>query len=419
MRFSCCFDAFRARSACASMSAALSAAVSTSQLPLVTDMKFRSRVRHVERRAVLIPVTAALDSDPSASPDFPPGGSIVLLARLYAESLKKTGRFVASIWTALIDSEYDFCERQKSSWMLFRSSTKAFLSSESAPAFSAADSIARYASAAGLIMPRIEAKGFVPPMESAAAVGAFSRLSSMAACPPSITSPLSVEKQCSPISSKLSLVMMGWPGGRSSRQKSFAVLASRFILAAPSCPPPPAPGSARFEKQSTTISRNLTQDARSESAARTSAPLPSATPSPRTFSRKSRPRTPSTILITGRNSRSAPASSALPIRSAMYRRHGLRAELADRTPLDAAALSSAVLVNVPGARFGIDAWTHRRRSSDLRAIRTWFRRDASCALNGGALTVPLPGPTPGPYGPARLGAPVVASRYDPARAHSR
>jgi len=131
------------------MSADLSAAVRTSQLPLVTDMKFRRRVRHVERSAVRIPVTAARDSDPSASPDFPPGGSIVRLARLYAESLKKTGRFVASIWTALIESAYDFCDREKSSWMADRSRTKAFLSSDSAPAFSAADSIARYASAAG------------------------------------------------------------------------------------------------------------------------------------------------------------------------------------------------------------------------------------------------------------------------------
>jgi hypothetical protein len=79
----------------------------------------------------------------------PPGGSIDLLAKHVEESLKNIGRFVASIWTALIESEYDFWERPKSSSTLDRSKMKAPLMPDSVAAFSAADSTLRKASAAG------------------------------------------------------------------------------------------------------------------------------------------------------------------------------------------------------------------------------------------------------------------------------
>jgi hypothetical protein len=92
---------------------------------------------------VRIPVTAAFVSNPSALPVDPPGGSIVLRARHVEESLKNNGRFVASIWTAFIDNEYDFWERPKSSSIDDRSKTK------SDPAFSASDSTFRKAKAAG------------------------------------------------------------------------------------------------------------------------------------------------------------------------------------------------------------------------------------------------------------------------------
>ena len=117
--------------------------VRISQHPLVIDRKFLSSVRHDERRWVRIPITAAFVSNPSALPVAPPGGSIVLRARQVEESLKNTGRFVASIWTAFMDSEYDFWERPKSSSILDRSKTN------SDPAFSAADSNLRKANAAG------------------------------------------------------------------------------------------------------------------------------------------------------------------------------------------------------------------------------------------------------------------------------
>lgn len=114
-----------------------------SQHPLVTERKLRSSVRHDERRWVRIPVTAAFVSNPSALPVAPPGGSIVLRARHVELSLKNTGRFVASIWIALIDNEYDFWERPKSRSMLDRAKTN------SDPAFSAADSTFRNDNAAG------------------------------------------------------------------------------------------------------------------------------------------------------------------------------------------------------------------------------------------------------------------------------
>jgi hypothetical protein len=79
----------------------------------------------------------------------PPGGSIDLLAKQVEESLKNIGRFVASIWTALIASEYDFWERPKSSSTPDRSKTKEPLLPDSTPAFSAADSTLRKARAAG------------------------------------------------------------------------------------------------------------------------------------------------------------------------------------------------------------------------------------------------------------------------------
>ena len=65
------------------------------------------------------------------------------------ESLKNTGRFVANICTAFMESEYDFWERGKSNSILDRSKTKDPLSPVSAPAFSAADSTFRNAKAAG------------------------------------------------------------------------------------------------------------------------------------------------------------------------------------------------------------------------------------------------------------------------------
>mmetsp|Transcript_31471 Transcript_31471/g.67418 ORF Transcript_31471/g.67418 Transcript_31471/m.67418 type:complete len:104 (-) Transcript_31471:1533-1844(-) len=102
-----------------------------------------------------MPVTAALVSRPSASPDNPPGGSIVRLAKQIDDSLKKTGRFVANICTALIEREYDFCDRPKPNSMLDLSKMKESLSPDSAPAFSALDSTFRKASAAGLMMDRI------------------------------------------------------------------------------------------------------------------------------------------------------------------------------------------------------------------------------------------------------------------------
>ncbi len=74
---------------------------------------------------------------------------MVLRAKQVEESLKNTGRFVANICTALIDREYDFWERPKSSSMLDLSKAKEPLSPDSAPAFSAADSTLRKASAAG------------------------------------------------------------------------------------------------------------------------------------------------------------------------------------------------------------------------------------------------------------------------------
>jgi hypothetical protein len=99
---------------------------------------------------VRIPVTAAFDNNPSASPFAPPGGSIVLLAKHVEESLKNTGRFVANICTAFMESEYDFWERGKSNSILDQSKTKDPLSPVvSAPAFSAADSTFRNAKAAG------------------------------------------------------------------------------------------------------------------------------------------------------------------------------------------------------------------------------------------------------------------------------
>jgi hypothetical protein len=79
----------------------------------------------------------------------PPGGSIDLLAKQVEESLKNIGRFVASIWTALIASEYDFWERPKSSSTPDRSKAKEPLLPDSTPAFSAADSTLRKARAAG------------------------------------------------------------------------------------------------------------------------------------------------------------------------------------------------------------------------------------------------------------------------------
>jgi hypothetical protein len=51
---------------------------------------------------------AAFGSNPSASPEDSPGGSIVLLAKQVDDSLKKIGRLVPNIWIALIEIEYDF-----------------------------------------------------------------------------------------------------------------------------------------------------------------------------------------------------------------------------------------------------------------------------------------------------------------------
>ena len=193
----------------------------------------------------------------------------------------------------------------------------------------------------------------------------------MHTCPPSKTNPLSVEKQYSPTSSNPSRVMMGCPGGRSSRAKSDVELlapprgVSFFCIRNAAALPSAAPGNARLEKHNTTISRNLIHDARNASPAAQSSSLPPL----RERSRKSRPSTPDIIRMTGKNSRSAPASSALPIRSAIYRRHGFSDADALNTPRLAAAASDEADENVPGARFGSDACTHRRSSSDRRAAR--------------------------------------------------
>ena len=56
------------------------------------------------------------------------------------------------------------------------------------------------------------------------------RFGSILACPPKNTKPRSVVKAYSPISSRFSRVMIGWPGGRSSREKSFGYTRRRGQL---------------------------------------------------------------------------------------------------------------------------------------------------------------------------------------------
>jgi len=74
----------------------------------------------------------------------------------------------------------------------------AFLSPPAASAFSASVSKLRNASAAGFKISKIGVKGFDPPIklepEDDEAAAASNKLGSIAACPPSKTNPLSVEK---------------------------------------------------------------------------------------------------------------------------------------------------------------------------------------------------------------------------------
>ena len=59
---------------------------------------------------------------------------------------------------------------------------------------------------------------------AAEATASASKLGSILAWPPKNTKPRSVVNAYSPISSRFSRVMIGWPGGMSSSEKSFAPL---------------------------------------------------------------------------------------------------------------------------------------------------------------------------------------------------